>query len=181
MLVVLVLSAVWNLVYAVGIGLIIASLMFMKKIGDLSAEQSKVSTLKDEPTWADESNFPEHLRKEVFIKHIEGPLFFGSTSDFTAISKQIPSSASVVVIRMDRVPYMDQTGLYAMEDIVVNLEKNGISVLFTGIAEQPRYMLERIDIIPDLVADDHIFGDINSCISWLQENVDTKFKKIVAS
>ena len=57
MLVVLVLSTVWNLVYAVGIGLVIASLMFMKKMGDLTAERSDVKHWKGK-SWADEANFP---------------------------------------------------------------------------------------------------------------------------
>ena len=64
-----------------------------------------------------------------------------------------------------------------MEDLIINLEKNGISVLLTGIVKQPRYMLERIDIIPDLVPEDHIFEDISTCINWLHANVENKFDK----
>jgi len=67
MLIVLILSAFWNLVYAVGIGLIIASLMFMKKIGDLTAERSVVRSLLKEKAWDDELDFPEYLKEEVFI------------------------------------------------------------------------------------------------------------------
>ncbi|MDH3796252.1 MAG: SulP family inorganic anion transporter, partial [Flavobacteriaceae bacterium] len=93
MIVVLVLSTFWNLVYAVGIGLVIASLMFMKKIGDLTAKRSGVRALGVEEAWADERNFPERLREEVFIKHIRGPLFFGTTSEFQQLSKQIPETA----------------------------------------------------------------------------------------
>ena len=172
MIIVLVLSAFWNLVYAVGIGLVIASIMFMKKIGDLTAERSKVSTLKDEVAWSDEGNFPATFKEEVFIKHIDGPLFFGSTSDFQQLAMQIPSTASTVLIRMDKVPYIDQSGLYAMEDILVDLAKNNIKVLLVGLKEQPRYMLERIDIIPDLISEDQIFSDINTSFGWIKENVE---------
>ena len=76
MLIVMILSSVWNLVYAVGIGMVLASLMFMKKMGDLTAEHSDVKSLKEEKAWADEKNFPEHLKSEVFVKHLKGPLFF---------------------------------------------------------------------------------------------------------
>ena len=93
------------------------------------------------------------------------------------LSNQIPDTASIVIIRMDRVPYMDQTGLYAMEDILVGLEKNNITVLFIGIVQQPRYMMERIDIIPDLVSENHIFEDIDSCITWISANVEDKFDR----
>lgn len=121
LIVVLVLSSIWNLVYAVGIGLVIASLMFMKKIGDLTAASYNVKSLQKEASWKDEKSFPKGLKEEVFIKHLEGPLFFGSTAKFTETAKQIPTTASTLVIRLDKVPYIDQSGLYALESIIIDL------------------------------------------------------------
>lgn len=171
MLVVLVLSSLWNLVYAVGIGLIIASLMFMKKIGDLTAERSNVKSLKQEKAWEDEADFPEKLKEEVFIKHVKGPLFFGSTSEFQQLSQQIPTTAQTVVIRLGRMQYMDQSGLYAMEDVLIDLRSKKINVLFVGLLRQPRYMMERIDIIPDLIPKEHIFTNFRDCLDWIKANV----------
>jgi SulP family sulfate permease len=171
MVVVLLLSTFWNLVYAVGIGLIIASLMFMKKIGDLTGLRSDVKTLKKEKAWEDEAIFPEKLKEEVFIKHLKGPLFFGSTSDFQSLAEQIPVTAKTVVIRLGRMAYMDQSGLYAMEDVLHDLNKNNITVLFVGLLQQPQYMMERIDIIPDLIPKEHIFKTFKECTQWIKENV----------
>ncbi len=171
MLVVLILSTFWNLVYAVGIGLVIASLMFMKKIGDLTAERSDVKSLNNEKAWADEKDFPVNLKEEVYIKHIKGPLFFGSTSDFQALAQQIPKTASHVVMRLDRMQYMDQSGLYAMEDMLQDLKKNDIEALFVGLLAQPKYMMERIDIIPDFIPKEHIFENFDECLSWVVNNV----------
>jgi SulP family sulfate permease len=170
MIVVLVLSSLWNLVYAVGIGLVIASLTFMKKIGDLTTEQSDIKMLKEEKSWDDETDFPEELHDEVFIKHIKGPLFFGTTSDFQMLAKQLPDTASTIIMRLDKMSYMDQSGLYAMEDIVIDLVKKGKSVLLVHIDEQPLYMLERIDIIPDLIPKDQIFDDFKDCLKWIKNN-----------
>ncbi len=172
MIVVLVLSSVWNLVYAVGIGLVIASLLFMKKIGDLTAERSNVGSLLEEKSWSDEIDFPVALKEEVFIKHIDGPLFFGSTSDFQQLSKQIPDTASTVVIRMGKVPYMDQSGLYAMEDILIDLASGGKKVLLVNTQKQPKYMMERIDIIPDLLPTDALFENFSDCLKWVKENTE---------
>ncbi|GAA4801132.1 SulP family inorganic anion transporter [Litoribaculum gwangyangense] len=174
MLVVLVLSTFWNLVYAVGIGLVIASLMFMKKIGDLTAERSDVKPLKEE-SWADEGNFPENLKEEVFIKHLKGPLFFGSTSDFQQLSTQIPDTAKTVILRLGRMQYMDQSGLYAMEDMLQDLNKKSIEVLFVGLLKQPKYMMERIDIIPDLIPREHIFESFKECLNWIKLNVKDQY------
>ncbi|MDG2446321.1 MAG: SulP family inorganic anion transporter [Flavobacteriaceae bacterium] len=169
MLLVLVLSSIWNLVYAVGIGLVIASLIFMKIIGDISAKRSEIKSLKEE-AWDDEIGIPENLQEQIFIKHIKGPLFFGTTSDFQALAKQIPPKATTVIIRMDRMPYMDQTGLYVMEEILIDLVNAGKTVLLVDIIEQPRYMMERIDIIPDLITKEHIFEDFKKCLSWIKKH-----------
>ena len=171
MLTVLILSSVWNLVYAVGVGLIIASLMFMKKIGDLTAERSDVKPLAEEKAWPDEIDFPVNLKEEVFIKHIKGPLFFGSTSEFQQLADQIPDTATAVIIRMGRMQYIDQSGLYAMEDVLVDLVRRGKKVLLVNIINQPRYMMERIDIIPDLVPQEQIFNDFKECLTWIKQNV----------
>lgn len=174
LLIVLVLSSVWDLVYAVGIGLVIASLMFMKKMGDLNEEASELKPLNEE-SWADESGFPKNLKEEVFIKHIKGPLFFGSTSNFQQLAMQIPETTDTLVIRMGRTPYIDQSGLYAMEDVLVDLVGKGMNVLFVNLQKQPRYMLERIDVIPDLISEKNIFDDFESCLDWIKENVEDKY------
>lgn len=174
MIVVLLLSTFWNLVYAVGIGLVIASLMFMKKIGDLTGKYSDVKPLKEE-SWADEKDFPKNLSEEVFIKHIKGPLFFGSTSDFQQLVKQIPNTASTIIIRMEKMQYIDQSGLYALEDILVDLKKDEKNVLLVDLLDQPRYMMERIDIIPDLISEESIFTTFEDCLTWVKQNVKDKF------
>ena len=172
MLVVLLLSTFWNLVYAVGVGLIIASLVFMKKMGDATENTSDIKNLKAETAWADESIFPEDMKEQVFIKHIKGPIFFGSTSFIQVLAKQIPSTATHVIIRMDRVPYIDQSGLYALEDVLLELEKNDIHVLIVDIQQHPLYLMKSIDIIPDLIPEEHIFDSFKECTSWIIKNLD---------
>ena len=174
MLIVLLLSTFWDLIYAVGIGLVIASLMFMKKIGDLTAERSDVKPLKEE-SWDDEADFPQKLQEEVFIKHLKGPLFFGSTSDFQNLTLQIPETASIVILRLGRMQYMDQSGLYAMEDMLQELKTKDVDVLFVNLLKQPRYMMERIDIIPDFISEEHIFKSFKDCLSWIKLNVKDKY------
>ena len=175
MLVVMVLSSVWNLVYAVGIGLIMASLMFMKKIGDITAKRSNVTSLNEE-IWPDEKDIPKKLRDEVFIKHINGPLFFGSTNEFQELADQIPKNATIVIIRMGRMPYMDQSGLYAMEEVLHALKRKQITVLLVKILEQPKYMMQKIDIVPGLIPNEHVFDNFKLCMNWLgghKERLDT--------
>jgi len=136
-----------------------------------------VKKLLKEEAWDDEIDFPENLKEEVYIKHIKGPLFFGSTSDFQILASQIPDTAAAVIIRMGRMQYVDQSGLYAMEDVLVDLAKREIKVVLVDVLKQPRYMLERIDIIPDLIPEEQIFKTFKECIHWIKENVHDDVKQ----
>ena len=157
MLVVMVLSTVWNLVYAVGIGLIMASLMFMKKIGDLTEDSSEVTTGSKEKLWEDEKSSKLLKNDSIAIKHINGPLFFGSTDGFQKLAKTIPQEANTILFRFDRMEYIDQSGLYALEDLLVDLSKQNKIIYFIHLPKQPRYMMERIGLLPKLVPVSNVF------------------------
>jgi len=167
---VLLLSVFWNLVFAVGIGLVMASLFFMKKMGDLSNQFSKIAPVFKEKKWKDEQQLDNTFLEKVFIKHLSGPLFFGFTSDFQNLFKLLPKTASIVIFRMDRVPYIDQSGLYAMEDVLIDLSRKNITSLVVGLEEQPRYLMNGIGIISNLIPEDHIFKSFAACRNWVIQN-----------
>ena len=176
MLVVLLLSVFWDLVYAVGIGFVLASIIFMKKIGDVTASKSRVVQLENadelDMPWKDEMNFPSELKSKVFVKRLKGPLFFGYTSDFQELSKEIPTEASYVIIRMGEVPYIDQSGLYAMEEVLLDLNQRNIHPIFEGLQDQVTAKLASIDIIPDLVPKECLFTDFKSALVYVKEVVN---------
>ena len=102
------------------------------------------------------------MQADFYFKHINGPLFFGSTSEFQALAGKIPESANAVVFRMSKMTYLDQSGLYAIEDVVIGLRAKNVDVYFIDIDEQPRYMMERVKLIPDLIDEKHIFDSLDS-------------------
>ena len=161
MVVVMLLSTFWDLIFAVGIGMIISCLMFMKLIGDLTAKHSEVEELKEE-AWPDEMGLPAALKDRVFIKHIKGPLFFGYTSEFQKLYKQIPDNAKTVVMRLSKMQYVDQSGLFVMEDVLLDLKLKGVNVILVGLLPQPRYMMERIDLIPGVIPEEQIYQNFKN-------------------
>ena len=167
MVVVLLLSVLWNLVYAVGIGLILSALFFMKKMGDLSKEEARILSVVNEKTWMDETQLSNSFLENVFIKHLNGPLFFGFTSEFITVSKQIPITASIVIIRMDRVPYIDQSGLFALEDVLMDLNQKNIDCLMVGVKSQPKHLMRSIQIIDKLIPEDRLFESFEDCKNWV--------------
>ena len=98
------------------------------------------------------------------------PPFLGLGIGFQQLAKQIPDTAKMVVVRLERMQYLDQTGLYAMEDMLLDLKRKNIDLVFVNLMKQPRYMMERIDIIPDLISEDFIFEDFNTCLEWFKEH-----------
>lgn len=173
LVVVLLVTTFGSLIQAVGMGLLLACLLFMKRAGDISEEGMEVGTIAGfdgEKPWQDEVEFYEEYKDKVYINHLYGPLFFGFTSHFQDEIKNIPEQVKALIIRMDRVPYIDQSGLYALENAVLDLEQRGIQVLLTAVQEQPKDKLVSIDIVPDLISEEHIFGDINGAFDYLKSH-----------
>ena len=167
MLLVMLLSVFWDLVSAVGLGLVLASLIFMKKMGDVTSEQSHIKALKsNEDAILEVVKEWGQIPENVFVKHLNGPVFFGATNELQALSRQLNEHATHLIIRMEKVPYIDQSGLYTLEDILLNLKQKGIGVSITGIQQQPLYLLKRIKIVPDLIAEKHLFNDFGACIEY---------------
>jgi SulP family sulfate permease len=173
MIIVMLLTIFWDLVIAVGIGLIISALIFMKKMGEVSADKSAVN--KIDPTidlpWLDESNLPAEFRNEVFIKHLVGPIFFGYTNELQIMASQVPSSSKFIIIRMEKVPYIDQSGLYALEDIFDDLRNNDIEILITGLQKQPDYLLRKIELIPSVVPEEQNFDTFEESVTWIVNHI----------
>jgi SulP family sulfate permease len=176
MVIVLALTVFVDLLIAVAAGMVLSSLLFMIKAADMVEKASTAKAINDfepEQPWEDEKTLAELAGDKVFIKHIEGPLFFGMTSGFQAMMKSIPD-VEVVIIRMCRVPYVDQSGLYAMEDALLELKQKGVTVAFTGLHGQARDMFEHIDIVPDLVPEELCFANINECENWLKNKLQNQ-------
>lgn len=164
-----------SLIQAVGIGVTLAALLFMKKASDIGEEGMQVGTLAGfdgEKPWEDEIEFYEKFKDQIYIKHLYGPLFFGFTSHFQEQVKSIKSDVKVLVIRMDRVPYVDQSGIYALENAILDLALRDIKVVITGLQEQPKDLLTSIDIIPDLVPQEQLFDNIDGSFDWVKQHVN---------
>lgn len=177
LIVVLLMTTFGSLIQAVGVGLLLASLLFMKQASDIGEKGLQVGTLAGfdgEKPWQDELEFYNKYKDKVYIKHLYGSLFFGFTSHFQNEMKNIPAEVKALIIRMDRVPYIDQSGLYALENSVFDLHQKGIIVLLTGIKEQPKDKLISIDIVPDLITNEHVFSNINEAFEYIEEEFNNQ-------
>jgi len=176
MLLVIFLTVFVGLIEAVAIGMVLSSILFMKKISDVVEDRTQTAPLQDfsrEMPWMDEEDIIEKVGQEIYIKHLDGPLFFGFASRFQEMVKALPN-IKVVVMRMGKVPYVDQSGLYAMEDAVMNLHAQDIKVIFTGLHGQPKDMFESFNLVPGLVEEGYSFEDFGSASKWLEDFLKVK-------
>ena len=169
MVVVLLLSVLWNLVYAVGIGLLLACLFFMKKMGDISKDNSKIGLISNEKVF-DEIDLSETSQENVYVKHLNGPLFFGFTSEFVSIANKIPKTASILIIDMEKVPYIDQSGLFALEDVLLDLDKKNIKIFMAGIQTQPIHLMKTIGILGKLIPKERVFDSLADSKAFIIDN-----------
>ena len=162
-----------DLLTAVGIGVVMACVFFMKKASD-AFEQSystdELNTFDKENPWPDEGGMPEELKHKVYVQRLNGPVFFGSVTKFQKIMHDVPADAKVVIIRMKHVTYLDQSGVYAFESAIKDIQANGAIVLMTILQPQARTKFEKLHIIPNLVSNDHTFPTFEACTEWLRKN-----------
>lgn len=143
-----VLTVVFDLVVAIEWGMIVACILFIKRM----SEETHVSGWTYQK---DDEEFVDDLRpvaKEIRVFEITGPLFFG-VSDMLAESINVKDFTKVLVIRMRSVPAIDVTALRALRDLVDRAEKKGVTVVFSHVNEQPRHMMEKADFINRVGAD----------------------------
>ncbi|BDS09756.1 SulP family inorganic anion transporter [Aureispira anguillae] len=169
-----------GLIQAVLVGLILSSILFMKKISDVVDHRTNTAPLKEfsrEIMWQDEADLIHQIGDKIYIKHLDGPLFFGFASRFQDMINALPD-VQIVIIRMDRVPYVDQSGLYAMEDALITLQDQDIKVCFTGLSGQPLDIFERFNLIPSLVEQQYSFKNFEECAQWIKESIPFEHQNI---
>lgn len=168
LLLVLFTTVVVDLLQAVAIGLVLACVVFMKRMSDLADTQLEKTLLRETDAPDEAGLLDAHELEHIFIKPLSGPFFFGFANKFRQIASQLPD-VHVVILRMEEVPFIDQSGMIALEDAVLELESRGIQVALTGLREQPRARLKALDIIPDLIEEKHLFPSIKAATDWAKE------------
>lgn len=159
-----------DLLTAVGIGMVVACVLFMKRMSDLSEGSYVMMDAADhESPWADEHGIPEEIKHKICIERFHNPIFFGSVTGFNKVMHQVPASAEVVILRMKRVKFMDQSGVYAMETAVRELQEQGKLVLMTIIQPQPSYLLHKMNFIPMIVPEENTFETFEECTEFLKK------------
>ena len=129
------LTILFDLTIAIEVGLLIACLLFMKRM----AETTDVKVIMDEIVTEDESGIShandEHLAipKGVEVYEINGPYFFGAGNRFEEIMASFGDRPQVRIIRMRKVPFVDSTGIHNLTNLCMMSKKEGIQIVLSGV------------------------------------------------
>jgi sulfate permease, SulP family len=156
-----VLTVVFDMVVAVSVGVVLAALLFMRRMAEITHARLTGSGDAEGAKAAAAIGIPQELEKKVAIYDIAGPLFFGAAQKAMGSLGVIGGRIKVLIVRLDHVPVMDATGLVALESAIATLSKHGCTTVLTGLQPQPRALIDRaglstrawkLVIRPDLVA-----------------------------
>jgi sulfate permease, SulP family len=163
-----------NLTTAVEVGLVMAAVLFTKRMSDLMITAKALpNPMHKHAKVVSEMVSDSHDCPQISIYNVEGPLFFGAAQTFeTSIMNTINYRPKILLLRMSRVPFMDTTGEANLASIVSHFSKNGI-VIISGINEQPKNVLVSTGLY-EVIGQEHFFehtGDaIQFALSQLEQN-----------
>jgi SulP family sulfate permease len=143
-----------DLVVAVNVGVIFAALFFMRRMADsVNIEEH----IEEPPESAAPGSPAVPANNGVVIYSIEGPFFFGAAEKLERSLEHVHRATSTLILRLGNVPFVDATGIFAIEEIITDFKRHGAAVLLVEVRPNVRYKLERGGVIahvgPDNVID----------------------------
>ena len=165
LLVTFLLTVIFDLTIAIEIGLLIAMLLFMRRV----AETTRVSVATDVINLTEENETHQQQEEKLAIPRgvevyeIDGPFFFGIANKFDSVMKSMGDKPHVRVIRMRKVPFMDSTGLHNLESLIRLSKAEGIQVVLSGVNERVRHVLERSNV-DRMIGPENICADIHQAL-----------------
>ena len=164
----LVMTVVFDLVVAIGVGMVMASLLFMKRMADVTEAHTWVDD-DDEDTDPDNIQL-KHIPEHTKVYEINGPMFFAAAEKFSYMLDD--EDTDVLVIRMRNVPAVDASGVAALTDVVERCGKKNINVVFSHVNEQPMHAMQKAGLT-ETVGSENFCDHIDTALLRAQEIVST--------
>lgn len=162
LLVTFVFTVAFDLVTAIAVGILFASLLFMKRMADVT-EISSWKYLEDEEENSGESIDLKPVPKHVAVFEVSGPMFFGAAEKISQLI--IEEGKRVLILRMRSVPAMDATALKSLEKLYQNLKRKHVTLILSHVNEQPMSMMERAGFL-ESVGRENLAGCIDEALSF---------------
>ena len=167
------LTIIFDLTIAIEVGLIIACLLFMKRM----SETTDVKAITEEIDLNQDAEFStgnlDHLiiPQGVEVYEINGPYFFGAGNKFEEIMASFGDRPKVRIIRMRKVPFVDSTGIHNLTSLCEMSKKEGIQIVLSGVREKVNGQLEHAGFY-HLIGEENICSHINLALKRANEIIE---------
>ena len=173
MLTTFLLTLVVDLTVGIGVGMVLAAFLFMKRM----AEVTNITIVRRE---FEESGggqgddqgaiYRRQIPPGVEVYEINGPFFFGAAEKFKQTLGEISRRPKVLIIRMRNVPAIDSTAMHALKDLVGRTRAEGTHVLLSDVHSQPLVALGRSGLL-DEIGEENLFGDVDEALEAARQRL----------
>jgi sulfate permease, SulP family len=164
-----------DLTIAVGVGMVLASLLFMKRMSEVTSlaglreEIDETSSAGEFPELSDPNSI---LRRDVppgvEVYEINGPFFFGAADLLKDTMMGLDLPPRVIILRMRRVPAIDATAMHALDEFAAKCARQGTALLLSGVHAQPIFAMMRYGLV-DRIGEENLFGNIDDALNRARE------------
>lgn len=162
-----VLTVVFDLVVAIGVGIVLTCLLFMKRMSEVTDVHGWKYIDEDEEDTEDEDAIGlKVVPKGTHVFEINGPMFFGAADKFMEVVSE--TEGDVLIIRMRGVPALDVTAYQTLLNILKTCKANGMTLVLSHINEQPKHVFEKAGFI-EMVGEENICPNIDAAIERANE------------
>lgn len=160
-----ILTVIFDLVVAIEIGMILACLLFIKRMSEETHADSW-TYIDDEDDTQESDREMKKLPREIRVYNISGPLFFGAADSIEQII--VKEFTTCLVLRMTGVPALDSTALHALQDLVTFCKSKNITVVFSHVNEQPMRAMKKAGFV-ELVGTENFCPNITAALRRAEE------------
>lgn len=153
-----------DLTVAIEFGLGFAAFFFIKKMIDVSEVQNKRDSIAGGISGNEFLEENIEIPESAVVYEIDGPLFFGTVRKFEFAIERAGANAKVLILRMQNMIYIDAGGIRALEQAKAACDKNGITIVISGIHTQPYILFSKMGMIEKL-GKENICADIKEALS----------------
>ncbi len=158
------LTVLVDLTVALGVGMVMASFLFMRKMAEVTQVASVTDMFTDRETEDGQPIAGRSIPKGVEIYEIDGPFFFGAAEKFKETMGSMARPPKVLILRMRKVGLLDATGIALIRDLVTTGRRDGTTLILSGVHSQPMVALTNSDLL-DVIGEDNCVGDIDEAIA----------------
>lgn len=157
-----VLTVVFDLVVAIAVGMIIAVVLFMKRMADVANIRTWTKGGENAP----DSERLKEIPENTTVIEFEGPMFFASSEKFNSITFE--EGIKVVILRMRNVPALDSTAMRALDEIYSTCRKSDLTLILSHTNEQPLSVMKKAGFF-DKVGEENFLPNIDEALAYAEK------------